>query len=133
MYSKEYHFPGREGTDLHISEAYEHDPILPYQAEEGTSCPMTSCAKTGSQCVDVSAKVVLTPTTVVGTPVVTCQGNPVVTCVTAADGRTCTVTLTQKVCVSIPVRFGVTKEDEDPTIACAGTDAASETCCCRTT
>ena len=132
-YSRECHSSGNEGAVLHISEAYEHDPILPYQAEEGASCPLTGCVKTGSQCVDVTAEIVLTPTAVMGTPVVTCQGNPAVTCAAAADGRTCTVTLTQRVCVSIPVRFGVTKEDGDPTIACAGGDAASETCCCRTT
>mgnify|MGYP000633329324 len=31
----------------------------------------------------------------------------------------CTVTMTQKVCVSIPVRYGTTISTCDPTITCA--------------
>ena len=38
---------------------------------------------------------------------------------TNADGTMCTVTLTQQVCVSIPVRYGVTMSTCDPTISCA--------------
>ena len=46
------------GIVLHISEAYEHEPILPYQPED--TCPINSCNKTVSQCVEVSAPVTLT-------------------------------------------------------------------------
>ena len=106
------------GIVLHISEAYEHEPILPYQPED--TCPINSCNKTASQCVEVSAPVRLTPTAVVGNINVACQGAPDVDCVTNGKGASCTLTITQKVCVSIPVRFGVEKEeDEDPKIACA--------------
>ena len=108
----------KRGITLHISEAYEHEPILPYQPED--TCPINSCNKTASQCVEVSAPVRLTPTAVVGNINVACQGAPEVACVTNDGGSSVTVTVTQKVCASIPVRFGVEKEeDEDPKIACA--------------
>ena len=84
--------------------------------------PSTGCSKSGTQCVDVSKKVVLMPTATVGTITTSCQGSPTVTCVTNAEGTASTVTLTQRVCVSIPVTFGVTKEDGDASIMCAGTD-----------
>ena len=81
---------------MRINEAYEHEPILPYQSEEST---------------------------------VTCQGSPSVTCVTSSDKTHCTVTLTQQVCVSIPVCYGVTMSTGDPTIACA--DGGAGGCHCR--
>lgn len=103
---------------MHISEAYEHEPILPYQPED--TCPINSCNKTASQCVEVSTPVRLTPTAVVGNINVACQGAPEVACVTNDEGSSVTVTVTQKVCVSIPVRFGVEKaDDDDPKITCA--------------
>ena len=92
---------------MRINEAYEHEPILPYQSEE--SCPLNGCNKVSTQCVDVTASVILSPTAVMGSPTVTCQGNPTITCATNADGTMCTVTMTQKVCVSIPVRYGTTQ------------------------
>ena len=102
---------------MRINEAYEHEPILPYQSEE--SCPLNGCNKVSTQCVDVTASVILSPTAVMGSPTVTCQGNPTITCATNADGTMCTVTMTQKVCVSIPVRYGTTISTCDPTITCA--------------
>ncbi|MDY3282291.1 hypothetical protein [Dysosmobacter sp.] len=90
-----------------------------------TTCmtpPATGCSKSGTQCVDVSKKVVLMPTATVGTITTSCQGSPSVTCATNAEGTASTVTLTQRVCVSIPVTFGVTKEDGDASIMCAGSD-----------
>ena len=84
--------------------------------------PSTGCSKSGTQCVDVSKKVVLMPTATVGTITTSCQGSPTVTCVTNAEGTASTVTLTQRVCVTIPITFGVTKEDGDASIMCAGTD-----------
>ena len=102
---------------MRINEAYEHEPILPYQGEE--SCPLNSCNKIGTQCVDVSESLVLTPAVTVGTATVTCQGVPVITCETDAGGATCTVTMTQQVCVSVPIRYGVTLTSGEPTISCA--------------
>lgn len=114
---------------LHINEAYEHEPILPYQGEE--SCPLNNgCTKTTTQCVDVAARVVLTPTADLGPAVVTCQGNPTVTCVTAPSGTSCTITLTQRICTSIPVRYGVKASDPTSAIACATSGAAPGFCPC---
>ena len=90
---------------MHISEAYEHEPLLPYQGED--TCPVSGCDKTGNQC----------------------QGMPEAACAVNGDGESCTVTLTQRVCVSIPVRFGVTLDsDFDPTIHCAEDCAGGGSC-----
>lgn len=118
--------PGNEGILLRINEAYEHEPVLPYQGEE--SCPVGGCSKVGMQCVDVAQALTLTPTAAVGTAVVTCQGSPRVRCETAEDGATCLVTVTQRVCVTVPIRFGATVEPDDPTIACAGASDNAENC-----
>lgn len=112
---------------MRINEAYEHEPILPYQAEE--SCPVGGCNKTGTQCVDVSAPLTLTPTAAVGTVTVTCQGSPSITCVTENDGASCTVTMTQQICVSVPVRYGVTLTPCPPSIACADNSCVGCGCC----
>ena len=108
---------------MRINEAYEHEPILPYQSEE--SCPLNGCNKVSTQCVDVTASVILSPTAVMGSPTVTCQGNPTITCATNADGTMCTVTMTQKVCVSIPVRYGTTISATPPSPAQRAASAAA--------
>ena len=100
---------------MRINEAYEHDPILPYQGEENVN----SCNRIGTQCVDISEPLLLSPTTTVGTAAVTCQGTPVISCVANEEGTACTVTVTQQVCVSVPIRYGVTMTSGEPTIACA--------------
>jgi hypothetical protein len=113
---------------LRINEAYEHEPILPYQGEE--SCPPTGCNKIATQCVDVAAVVTLEPVAVAGNATVTCQGSPSAVCVTNEEGTMCTVTFTQRVCVAIPIRYSVTTTPGDSTIACAGTDTAGTECSC---
>ncbi|WP_455582611.1 hypothetical protein [Dysosmobacter sp.] len=102
---------------MRISEAYEHEPLLTCQSEE--SCPLSGCNKVGTQCVDVTAPLTLAPTAVVGTVSVSCQGTPRITCTTDASGTSCTVTMTQQVCVSVPIRYGVTLTTGEPTIGCA--------------
>ena len=103
---------------MHINEAYERTPILPY-VEDQASCPVTGCAKIATQCVNVSEPVILTPVATVGTVTTTCAGTPTVTCVTNASGTACTVTITQRVCASIPVNFSVGHTSGDTTISCA--------------
>ena len=110
--------PAGAERSISVSEIYKESILA-------TTCltpPATGCSKSGIQCVDVSKKVVLMPTATVGTISTSCQGSPTVTCTTNAEGTATTVTLTQRVCVSIPVTFGVTKEDGDASIMCAGTD-----------
>ena len=82
---------------MRISEAYEHEPILPYQAED--NCP------------------------------VACQGSPSITCVTDASGSCCTVTMTQQICVSVPIRYGVNLTAGEPTISCADNSCIGCGCC----
>lgn len=102
---------------MRINEAYEHEPLLSCTADE--SCQPGGCGRVGTQCVDVTAPLTLTPTTVVGTMAVSCQGTPRITCTANADGTSCTVTMTQQVCVSIPIRYGVTMAAGEPTVSCA--------------
>lgn len=102
---------------MHISDEYEHEPILSYQPENG--CPPSGCTKVGTQCVDVAAPLMLTPVAVAGTATITCQGVPSVDCVTEAGGTSCTVTVTQRICVSVPIRYSVTVVPSDPAISCA--------------
>lgn len=112
---------------MRINEAYEHDTILPYQGEETHAGG--GCNKVGTQCVDVTAALTLVPSASVGTVSVTCQGTPTITCVTAPDGTSCTITMTQQVCVSVPVRYGVTMCPAEPTIACADNNCVGCGCC----
>jgi len=105
---------------LRISEAYEHEPILPYQAED--NCPSNSCNEVGTQCIDISAPLVLTPAAETGTVTVTCQGSPSVFCETNDGGTSCTVTVTQRVCVSVPVRYSVEVASARVRVACADGD-----------
>ena len=109
---------GNEGTVLHINEVYEHEPILPYQGTDTN--PPTSCDKTAMQCVEISQPLIVTPVATVGTITTTCQGSPEVTCSTAADGLSCTVTVVQRVCLNIPIRFNAEADPKTTTIACAG-------------
>ena len=105
---------------MRINEAYEHEPILPYQSEE--SCPLNGCNKVSTQCVDVTASVILSPTAV--------MGSPTVTCTTDAAGTSCEVIMTQQVCVSIPVQYKVELTPGQSAIACAGDSCQTGGCGC---
>ena len=78
--------------------------------------------------MDVAVPLTFTPTAVVGTISVSCQGGPEIACVTGDAGGTCTITMTQRVCVSVPVRYGVTLACDDPTIRCAENCVGSASC-----
>ncbi len=108
---------------MRINEAYEHETILPRQGDE------CGCNKIVTQCVDVTAPVTLIPTASLGTVTVACQGNPSVTCVTDPDGTCCTLTFTQQVCVSVPIRYGVTMTTGEPCIACSDSECGCGCSC----
>lgn len=108
---------------MRINEVYEHTPLQSCPVEE--SCPPAGCNKVATQCVDIAAPLTLNPTAVMGTPTVTCQGSPCVTCTTDCGGTSCTLTFKQQVCVSVPIRYGVTMASGEPSIECA-----EEGCCC---
>lgn len=105
-----------EGFALRINEAYEHEAILPRQSEE--SC-LGGCNKLITQCVDISAPVTLIPAAALGTVTVSCQGNPVVNCTPDPCGTSSTVTVTQRVCVTIPIKYDISMNTCEPTISCA--------------
>ena len=86
---------------MRINEAYEHAAIIPCPGDETGNC---NCNKIVTQCVDVTAPVTLIPTASLGTVTVSCQGVPVVNCVPDPCGTSSTITVTQRVCVTIPVR-----------------------------
>ncbi|MCI8812911.1 MAG: hypothetical protein HFG12_06715 [Oscillibacter sp.] len=108
---------------MRINEVYEHTPLQPCPTEE--TCPPAGCNKVATQCVDIAAPLTLNPTAVMGTPTVTCQGSPCVTCTTDCGGTSCTLTFKQQVCVSVPIRYGVTMASGEPSIECT-----EEGCCC---
>lgn len=102
--------------------------MLPAQGDEGRSSN-NGCKKIITQCVDVTAPVVLTPTASVGTVSVYCQGAPTISCVADPCGTSATITLTQQVCVTVPVCYGVGLDSGEPTIACADCAPASGSGC----
>ena len=102
---------------MRICEACEHQSIQPYPGED--SCPVNGSNKISTQCVDISAPMTLTPVAAMEAATVTCQGSPTVACGVDAGGNSCTVTMTQRVCVSVPIRYGVTMTAGEPKIACA--------------
>ena len=120
-----YDHPDAFETDLMV----EHLKAL--KAGETVLCPVYDFSQhnRSDDFIQIHpAPVILVPTAVMGSPTVTCQGSPNITCSTHADGTMCTVTLTQQVCVSIPVRYGVTMSTCDPTISCA--DSCTGCGCC---
>lgn len=106
----------KRGIPLRINEAYEHEAILSRPGDEAGGC---NCNKIVTQCVDVTAPVTLVPTACLGTITVACQGMPVVSCTSDPCGTSSTVTVTQRICVTIPVRYDVSMNPGDPTISCA--------------
>lgn len=109
---------------LHMNELYKKGPGLSCPMDP-PACPGADCSKNGTQCVEISKQVTLSPSATVGTVTTSCVGTPSVSCETGTDGATCTVTLTQRVCVTIPVDYSVTLTDDGATIACGG-----ESCTC---
>lgn len=105
-------------------------PVLSGGGEKGNRQLVTNCCKTPVQCVNVTAPVVLTPTTTVGEVTTACDGVPTVTCFTNAEGTACTVTTTQRVCVTIPVTYGVEYTGGEPSIACAENSCGENICPC---
>lgn len=101
-----------------MNEVYRRD------TEDSGRCAC-SCSKSGTQCVDIREPVILAPAVTVGSVTTVCQGSPVVVCETSDDGTYCTVTLTQKVCVTVPVQYGVTVSKGEASISCSGGSGCS--------
>ena len=89
------------------------------------------CSRISTQCVDVSAPLALTPSADIGNICTTCQGIPTVQCITNEDASSSYVILTQKICVTIPVRYGVNVTAETPCITCSDHVCSDGDCGCQ--
>lgn len=89
------------------------------------------CPAVGYQQADVCVQVTVTPYATPGTAVTTCCGDPVVTAGDVPCGGkrkgSCTFTMTQTVCVAVPVAFGAVATVGDTYVDCLG--ASSEDIC----
>lgn len=91
------------------------------------ACHLEECARVGHQCVDVSVPVEVAPIARVGEITTTCQGMPTVTCRTEPHCNVAVVTVTQELCLTIPVCYGLNTAVGQPTICCV---PGSGSCCC---
>ena len=102
-----------------------------YEAKAVLADDENSCPAVAYQSADVCVPVTVAPYASVGTAVTTCCGDPVVTeetpsCAGRKNG-VCTFTITQTVCIEIPVYFGATATSRDAYVTCLG--ASSEDIC----
>lgn len=105
------------------------DDSLSYQ--QLCSCRPDSCSKSATQCVSVSLPVEVSPVASVGEITTSCQGTPVVTCQTDGTRNVCVLTVTQQVCMTIPVNYGVRTSAGTAEIGCAeGPGSESGACGC---
>ncbi|MGN1201948.1 MAG: hypothetical protein ACI4RF_01525 [Eubacterium sp.] len=86
-----------------------------------------TCPTTGFQKASVCVPVVVTPFAHAGKTVTKCCGDPVVVsgdkpCPGRKNG-TCTFTISQTICVEVPVDFGATAQVGDTFVDCLGSSA----------
>jgi len=89
-----------------------------------------NCETVVYQPLSVCVPVTVTPSAVAGPSSTFCCGDPIVTPgATACPGtnRSCTFTVTQQLCVAIPVVFRATSTVGDPSVVCG--DATGEDVC----
>ena len=74
----------------------------------------------GYQRSTVCVPVTVTPFAHVGTPVTKCCGEPVVTAgdVCTRNGGVCRFTISQEICVAVPVEFGARAVAGTPSVQC---------------
>lgn len=102
-----------------------------YESNAALTDDENACPAVAYQSADVCVPVTVAPYASVGTAVTTCCGDPVVTeetpsCAGRKNG-VCTFTITQTVCIEIPVYFGATATSRDAYVTCLG--ASSEDIC----
>ena len=100
-----------------------------FDAEQNTAVP--SCPAVGYQKVGVCVPVAVAPYAHVGTISARCCGIPVVksgaaSCPGEPDG-VCCFTISQNICVEVPVEFGANVTIGDTYVNCQG--ASLENCC----
>ncbi|MEG1917744.1 MAG: hypothetical protein RRY95_02320 [Oscillospiraceae bacterium] len=95
-----------------------------------------TCPAIGYQSANICVPVTVTPFASAGTTVTKCCGSPVVMPGKAACGGikngTCTFTISQGICVAVPVDFGATASVGESFVDCS--DASAEDICtnCKT-
>jgi len=95
--------------------------IIKLEAEDQT------CAAAAYQLATVCVPVTVTPFALVGPTVTKCCGDPVVTpgkntCEGSKKGS-CVFTITQDICVSVPVEFGAAAVSGDEYVTCVTADS----------
>lgn len=99
----------------------------------GPSCGSTNpCENVFYQKETVCVPVTVTPFAKPGTATATCCGEPVVTSGATCTGtnRSCRFTITQTLCIEIPISFGAVIETGDAVVQCG--DITTEECDCDT-
>ncbi|MEG1559506.1 MAG: hypothetical protein RRY79_00945 [Clostridia bacterium] len=86
-----------------------------------------TCPAIGYQSASICVPVTVTPFAQTGTTTTKCCGNPIVTpgsktCGGVKNG-TCSFTISQDICVAVPVEFGATANVGDTFINCNGASA----------
>lgn len=94
------------------------------QQAESEACPATAYQE-----VDVCVPVTITPYATVGNATVTCCGAPTVTqgngtCEGVVGGQ-CSFTVSQRMCVALPVTFGANTQAGEYTVACGNAGEGS--------
>jgi len=94
---------------------------------EPKDTPIVTCPTVGYQTADVCVPVTVTPYATTGSPVTSCCGDPIIvagrkTCDGTKNGS-CIFTITQRVCVAVPVEFGATAVPGDTYVDCIGSSA----------
>lgn len=93
----------------------------------------TTCPAVGYQTANVCVPVTITPFASKSATSTKCCGDPVVKEGTAVCGGvkngSCTFTVSQKICVAVPVEFGATAVVGDPYVDCM--EASSGNICTR--
>lgn len=102
----------------------------------GPVCPggADACMKTGYQTASVCVPVTVTPFARVKDPITSCRGGlkirPGICACPGVVNGSCSFTMSQEICVAVPVEFGANTQVGDQKVACGV--ASSETCCaCR--
>ena len=100
--------------------------VTPDTLNEAMTCPAV-----GYQSASICVPVTVTPFAQAGTTVTKCCGTPVVTPGLEVCGGTrngaCFFTITQDICVAVPVEFGAVASVGDSFVSCNG--ASSEDIC----
>lgn len=90
-----------------------------------------TCPAVGYQSASICVPVTVTPFAQTGAPITKCCGNPVVTpglatCSGVRNGA-CTFTISQNICVAVPVEFGAMAAVGDAFVECI--DASAQDIC----